>query len=483
MSFSPIRKLILLLLLLVMAFPVPCLAQSVKLDRGVTYLTMTRENSQGRPVVINAVIADLNDNRVESRVVMAEGKLGKTQTVSGMARDNYALAGINGGFFTTSKRSIPTDTFMLEGRIVSKGMRDPAAFGLLGNGKAFVDVFHPVTVLTIAKNFTQFNVEAVNHETGIGLIMYTPDYGTETGTFKTAMEYTVRPQNGRYYIEELYHGNAPIPGDGYVLSFQGTTGNLANLEIGDEVSVATYYPPGYEDIEAMIGCGPLLVRNGKVVKPDLTFLQPGLNSPQPRSAVGVTSDNKLLLVTVDGRNAGGSVGMRFEELAALMKELGAVDAMALDGGGSTALYAGGKVVNSPSGGSERRVANSILIISQIPVYIDGQRQYFEVPPVNQNGRVLVPMRALFESLGAEVNWDHETRMITAHKGAVTVEMSPDTNLATVNGQEVQLDVKPIIVEGRTLVPLRFVSTALGADVGWDGAKETVTIRTGAAIKP
>lgn len=477
MSVSPIRKLILFLLLFVMAFPVPCMAGSVKLDRGVTYLNMSRENSQGRTVVINAVIADLNDNRVEPRLVMAQDELGKTQTVSGMARDNYALAAINGGYFSTSKRSIPTDTFMLDGRIVSKGMRDPAAFGLLDNGKAFVDAFHPATIVTIAKNFTQHNVEAINHETGIGLIMYTPDYGTETGTFKTAMEYTVRPENGRYYVEEIYHGNAPIPGDGYVLSFQGTTGNVASLEIGDEISVATYYPSGYENIKAMLGCGPLLVRNGQVQKPDLTHLQPGLSSPQPRSAIGVTVDNKLLLVTVDGRNAGGSVGMRFEELAAVMKELGARDAMALDGGGSTTLYAGGKVVNSPSGGSERRVANSILIISQIPVYIDGERQYFEVPPVNQEGRVLVPMRALFESLGAEVNWDSQTRMITAFKGAVTVEMSPDTNLATVNDQQVELDVKPIIVEGRTLVPLRFVSTALGADVGWDGVTETVTIET------
>ncbi len=475
MSSSAFRKLTLLLMIFVLAFPAPCLADSVKLDRGVTYLNMTRENSQGRPVVINAVIADLNDNRVEPRLVMAENRLGRTQTVSAMARDNYALVGINGGFFSTSKRAIPTDTFMLDGRIVSKGMRDPAVFGLFDNGKAFIDMFHPVTVVTVCKNFVQFNVEAINHETGIGLILYTPDYGTETGTFKTAVEYTVRPENGRYYVKELYHGNAPIPSDGYVLSFQGTTGNLANLEIGDEVSVVTYYPPGYENVRAMLGCGPLLVRNGRVQKPDLTHLQPGLGSPQPRSAIGVTSDNKLLLVAVDGRNAGGSAGMSFEELAALMKELGARDAMALDGGGSTTLYAGGKVVNNPSGGSERRVANAILIISQIPVYIDGERQYFEVPPINRNGRVLVPMRALFEKLGAEVNWDPETRTITAHKGAITVEMSPDTNLAMVNGRRYELDVKPIIVEGRTLVPLRFVSTALGADVQWDGARETVTI--------
>ena len=182
MSLSPFRKLTVFLLLFMLAFPAPCLAGSVKLDRGVTYLTMTRENSQGRPVVINAVIADLNDSRVEPRLVMAEDKLGRTRTVSGMARDNYALAGINGGFFSTSKRAIPTDTFMLDGRIVSKGMRDPAVFGLFENGKAFIDMFHPTTVVTVAKNFVQYDVEAINHETGIGLILYTPDYGTETGT-------------------------------------------------------------------------------------------------------------------------------------------------------------------------------------------------------------------------------------------------------------------------------------------------------------
>ena len=97
--------------------------------------------------------------------------------------------------------------------------------------------------------------------------------------------------------------------------------------------------------------------------------------------------------------------------------------------------AGGKVVNNPSGGSERRVANAILIISQIPVYIDGERQYFGSAPVNYEGRVLVPMRALFEKLGPRLVGPGDPDDKTAYKGAVTVEMSPDTNLAAVNGQQ------------------------------------------------
>ena len=287
MSLSPFRKLTVFLLLFMLAFPAPCLAGSVKLDRGVTYLTMTRENSQGRPVVINAVIADLNDSRVEPRLVMAEDKLGRTRTVSGMARDNYALAGINGGFFSTSKRAIPTDTFMLDGRIVSKGMRDPAVFGLFENGKAFIDMFHPTTVVTVAKNFVQYDVEAINHETGIGLILYTPDYGTETGTSKSSLEYTVRPVQGRYYIEAVYHGNAPIPSDGYVLSFQGT-GSLSRLEIGDQVSVNTYYlqvMKTFSPCWAVVAIGTQ--RPGAETGPDLSAA--GIGGPQPRSAVGVTS--------------------------------------------------------------------------------------------------------------------------------------------------------------------------------------------------
>jgi len=444
---------------------------------------MVREDSQGRSIVVNVVRADLSDTRVEPRLVMAQGGLGTTQALSGMAKDNMAVAGINGGFFVMSKRAIPTDTFILEGRIVSKGVKDPAAFGLLADDTPFIDIFTPYTVLTIAKSFAQSNIEAINHETGIGLILYTPDYGTETGTPPTSVEFTVRPENGKDVIQEVYYGNAPIPEDGYVLSYQGTSGNIAELAVGDEISVTTYYPSGYENIKAMLGCGPLLVRNGQVQKPDLTNLQPNLNQLQPRSAIGVTADNHLLLVTVDGRNASGSAGMRFEALADLMKELGARDAMALDGGGSTTLYAGEKVVNTPSGGSERKVANAILIISQIPVYIDGERLYFEVPPINQEGRVLVPMRGLFESLGAEVDWDNDTRLITAVKGSTTVELSPDSNRALVNGEEVRLDVKPVIKEGRTLVPLRFVSTALGADVAWDGVKETVTITTTGSVMP
>jgi hypothetical protein len=132
MIIKHFRVILLLTVFLVGVFPNACMAESLQLDRGVEYTSLTRTNSGGNPVVIHVVDANLDDTRVEPRVVMADGGLGSTEVLSSMAADNMAVAGINGGYFSMSKRAIPTDTFILDGRIISKGMRDPAAFGLLG---------------------------------------------------------------------------------------------------------------------------------------------------------------------------------------------------------------------------------------------------------------------------------------------------------------------------------------------------------------
>lgn len=98
-----------------------------------------------------------------------------------------------------------------------------------------------------------------------------------------------------------------------------------------------------------------------------------------------------------------------------------------------------------------------------------------------NGRVMVPLRAIFESLGAEVDWDANTRTITGTKGDTIVTLVVNSPTATVNGKEIVLDVPPVIIDGRTLVPVRFVSESLGAEVEWDGNRRQVNIATGTEI--
>jgi hypothetical protein len=109
------------------------------------------------------------------------------------------------------------------------------------------------------------------------------------------------------------------------------------------------------------------------------------------------------------------------------------------------------------------------------VVVNGKTLAFDVPPVIESGRTLVPLRAIFEALGAAVQWDATTRTVTATRSSTTIQLAIGQAQAQRNGQPVTLDVPARIQAGRTLVPLRFVSEALGAKVTWEAATQTVTI--------
>ncbi len=109
---------------------------------------------------------------------------------------------------------------------------------------------------------------------------------------------------------------------------------------------------------------PRLIKNGKI---EITWEQEKsskafVETRHPRTAVAKLKDGKFLMVTVDGRQPDFSVGMNLRELAELLLELGATDAMNLDGGGSTTMFLGGKIVNRPSDKEgERKVGDAILV--------------------------------------------------------------------------------------------------------------------------
>lgn len=111
------------------------------------------------------------------------------------------------------------------------------------------------------------------------------------------------------------------------------------------------------------------------------------------------------------------------------------------------------------------------------VVLDGVLQEYAQPAVIQNGYTLVPLRAIFESLGAEVEWEPTTRTVTATKGETTIELTINEAQAYVDGKAITLAVKAQTINSHTMVPLRFVSEALGAEVGFDNTTRTVTIKS------
>jgi hypothetical protein len=121
------------------------------------------------------------------------------------------------------------------------------------------------------------------------------------------------------------------------------------------------------------------------------------------------------------------------------------------------------------------------LLLAVNIIINGQPQTFPQPPIEQAGRVFVPLRGIFEQLGASVVYQNGT--INATGRGRTVSLTIGSTQALVNGQPVTLDSPPFIAGASTLVPLRFVATALGANVQWNDGTSTVVITGGGGPQP
>ncbi len=133
------------------------------------------------------------------------------------------------------------------------------------------------------------------------------------------------------------------------------------------------------------------------------------------------------------------------------------------------------------------IFSSICVINvnaqgEIKVIIDGKEQSYDVMPVNVSGRVLVPLRGIFETLGADIVYTDETKRVTATKGNTVVKLKIGYEEAYINQKKINLDVAAAIVSDRTMVPVRFVSEALGCKVSWDDTSKAVII-TSSSLKP
>jgi hypothetical protein len=126
-------------------------------------------------------------------------------------------------------------------------------------------------------------------------------------------------------------------------------------------------------------------------------------------------------------------------------------------------------------GSTPQPVTEQISSQDIKVTVNGNTIAFDQPPIIENGRTLVPLRAIFEALGAEVSWEQSTQTVTAVRGDITVTLQIGSNILNKNGEQFTLDVPAKIVGGRTLVPARAVAESFGAKVEWDSKTRTVTI--------
>lgn len=114
------------------------------------------------------------------------------------------------------------------------------------------------------------------------------------------------------------------------------------------------------------------------------------------------------------------------------------------------------------------IGNKTALVDDSPASID-------VAPSISKDRTMVPVRFIGEVFGAQFSWDEKLRKVTFTLDDVTIELYIDNKTAKVNGKSTALDSEPIIIEGRTMIPLRFVGEYMGASLDWDGLTQTATI--------
>lgn len=127
------------------------------------------------------------------------------------------------------------------------------------------------------------------------------------------------------------------------------------------------------------------------------------------------------------------------------------------------------VTVTPNGNPTQTVPGNITIM------VNGKAVTSDVTPCIQNDRVMVPYRFIAEALGSTVTWDEATKKVTAVKETSTVELYVGQGCIMVNGAQKAIDVAPVIKDGRTMIPLRAFSEALGYEVEWDGSTQTANI--------
>jgi len=322
--------------------------------------------------IIHALLLDPRRARISLAIAMDE--IAGTESTSSIAARCGAMAAINGGYFQIAGvyRGDPAGMLAFGTNVLSEPSRPRSELAVTNAEGATRIAIGQVEVKAevIVDGQTAYPVSGFNRQRERDeLIVFTPEFHRTTLSTPDGLEAVI--ERGVVKSVRDGAGSQPIPGEGFVLSAAGLSrGWIRNhLQVGARIEVRsamTALPPLPFPPDFIIGGGPVLVKEGKVIAPAAAeaeqFGEEISRTRHPRTAIGVRADGFLVLVTVDGRQPKKSVGMTLEELAVLMRNFGCAEAMNLDGGGSTTMVINGRVVSNPSDAAgERPVSDALLV--------------------------------------------------------------------------------------------------------------------------
>ena len=321
---------------------------------GVKHIKLTKYYA-GKPVRINVVEVDMKlaKDLELTPALSSDTTLQSRRTITTIAKNKNAVVALNGTYFKP-QTGVPLGTLMINKKMYTGPIYDRVAMGIFDNGFDIARVQLNASVNGSGKTIPVNNINQPRM-----LSTYVLVYTSEWGKYSPyAPKYGMGLQVVEGKITKASANPIEIPQNGYVIS--GPKSVLQPLLDKKDAELIVNTNPEWKNVKHIISGGPYLVRNSEVFV-DMTAQKLGaIGGRNPRSAIGYTADNNLILVAIDGRE-GSSIGMTLMELASFMQSIGCTNAMNLDGGGSTVMYVNGQVVNKPQMKGGIPLSNAIVL--------------------------------------------------------------------------------------------------------------------------
>ncbi len=342
-----------------------------KVGPGLTYI---HERIGDGPWSIHVLKIDRSRNDLKFTTTLAR------QTVFGLERltrqienippeSGTPLAAVNGDFFRIKKGPYRGDLCGLmirQGEIISENPDKAISFWIDAKGEPKLGpVKSDFQIIWPGNTKTPFKLNQERYDNAA--VLYTPTMGESTRT-EDGVELVLGAVDSKNWLPMQVgetirakvksisqKGNTPLSPNIMVLSISPKlVKKLPTIKKGEIITLTTATYPSLKNVKTAIGVNALLINKGQVQKP--------INKVRhPRTLIG-WNEKSFFFVVVDGRQEGLSKGMSYKEETDLMLRLGATEAVNLDGGGSSTFWLGGQVMNSPSDGRERSVANGLVLL-------------------------------------------------------------------------------------------------------------------------
>ncbi len=479
---------------------------SLLVNPGVSYGAATAyKNEAVNGVNLRYVTVDMSNEGIRPVILNAQNKITETEPLAAMAQKVGAVAAINGTYFEAYEGvPIPWGTIIKEGKVIHIS-QSGAVVGITAAGKLLVDrlTFDFAGYINGQYRAIPWRINHPSVEDD-AITIFTPEYGAAV-TLASGAKAAIVGKNG--LVTQIATADFDVPGGGFAIAYNPAVAYLVGerYKVGDhvtyDVTINTTFTSAkdWQDVTVALGAGPSLIINGVITAEGQKegFVEEKINSlSTARSFIGATAEGKIII----GNMASATVS----KAAEVCQSLGLVNAMCLDGGGSTALYYpankvsyAGRNVNNGLAFLQANVANQLYAKpSASKVYVNGSSVVFTAYNINDNN--YFKLRDLAWALKGsgkqfDVGWDQASNSIIlysnqayetmggeipaqpgqASQGAIPAKKTSSKILAA--DKAIAFDAYNI--NGNNFFKLRDIAELLDFELTWDAAAGAIRIDT------